>query len=483
MSIDIIIPCYNGARYLRETLNSALAQTYKPVRILVVDDGSTDSSRRIVESYGPLVHYLYKENGGQASARNLGIANTEGEYLCLLDADDLLAPEMIERLVAKLENNPRADFVHCLPLEFWDRDTAHPFAESWRPGIEWRSYVEPLSVICAIHGSATVFRRRAFERYGTFPETRALQGCEDWHFWLQAVLAGAVIECIPEVLCLYRQHGSSSSSSRIGIARRESELMKAAVRMFEESGMCAERNRAILAAGISSVASRWLVPGREVFFEELYRIACQIAPSDFRKRCLDPMATGSLPERAAMLHLRLSSALLDLGVPHLAALLLIRAGDGRELKRKADRQGLATTLIRVKDAMAALVGEELTRTVETKIPSYAAYLAITLALIARAEKNLDEARFYLEQAMTLDPNNLEAVFHLMILDLRSFRTREALRLGRKIGRRHSFLVPRRILTGMAWMILKRMGLRPFVDSQIQFAARMRDRLDDWRQSC
>jgi GT2 family glycosyltransferase len=466
MSVDIIIPCYNGARYLRETLNSALAQTYKPIRILVVDDGSTDSSRRIVESYGSLVHYLYKENGGQASARNLGIADTESEYLCLLDADDLLAPEMIERLIEKLENSPQADFAHCLPLSFWDNDTAHLFAENWRPGIKWRSYVEPLSVICAIHGSATVFRRRVFECYGNFPETRALQGCEDWHFWLQAVLAGAVIACVPEVLCFYRQHRRSSSFSRIGIARRESELMKSAVRMFEESGIFTERNRAILAAGISSVASRWLVLGREDPFEELYQIACQIAPTDFRKCCLDPLVTGSPHERAVILHIRLSSGMLDLGFPHLAAIFFIRAGDGRELKKKADRQGIADVLIRVKDAMAQLVAEEINRTVEKKIPSYASYLATTLAMIDRAEKRNDEARFHLEQAIELDPNNIDALYHLMILNLKGFQIRKAILLGHKIGLRHPFMVPRRILTGIAWLTLSRLGLKPLVERQI-----------------
>ncbi|MBL8115505.1 MAG: glycosyltransferase family 2 protein, partial [Acidobacteria bacterium] len=86
-AVDIVIPCFNGERFLGQTLDSALAQTHPAVHVLVVDDGSTDGTRALVEARGGRVGYLHKENGGQASARNLGIARTAAPYVCLLDAD------------------------------------------------------------------------------------------------------------------------------------------------------------------------------------------------------------------------------------------------------------------------------------------------------------------------------------------------------------------------------------------------------------
>ncbi|MBI4962534.1 MAG: glycosyltransferase family 2 protein [Desulfomonile tiedjei] len=90
-TVDLIIPCYNTGLYLRQAVGSALAQTYPHVNILVVDDGSTDSTREIVESYGEGVGYFHQENKGLAAARNIGMTQTRGEFVCLLDADDALS--------------------------------------------------------------------------------------------------------------------------------------------------------------------------------------------------------------------------------------------------------------------------------------------------------------------------------------------------------------------------------------------------------
>lgn len=105
--VSIIIPVYNGENYLQEALDSAVAQTYKNLEIIVVNDGSTDNTENIALSYGDKIRYFYKENGGTSTALNLGIKNMKGEYFSWLSHDDLYYPNKIERNIeelAKLED-------------------------------------------------------------------------------------------------------------------------------------------------------------------------------------------------------------------------------------------------------------------------------------------------------------------------------------------------------------------------------------------
>lgn len=97
-AISVVIPCYNAASFLGETLRSVLAQTQPPREVIVVDDGSTDDSARIAESFGPPVRVLRQANGGAAVARNTGVTAATGDWIAFLDADDLWHPQRLERL-------------------------------------------------------------------------------------------------------------------------------------------------------------------------------------------------------------------------------------------------------------------------------------------------------------------------------------------------------------------------------------------------
>lgn len=97
--VSILINNYNYARFLRVAIDSALEQRYRSVEVLVVDDGSTDNSREVILSYGDRITPIFKQNGGQASAFNAGVAASRGEILCFLDADDLFYPDKVDRIV------------------------------------------------------------------------------------------------------------------------------------------------------------------------------------------------------------------------------------------------------------------------------------------------------------------------------------------------------------------------------------------------
>ena len=102
--VSIIIPVFNGEKYINQAIDSAINQTYKNIEIIVVNDGSTDNTEEIVKSYGDKVRYFYKENGGVSSALNLGIKESKGEYISWLSHDDLYKPNKIERQIKELEN-------------------------------------------------------------------------------------------------------------------------------------------------------------------------------------------------------------------------------------------------------------------------------------------------------------------------------------------------------------------------------------------
>ena len=113
--ISVIIPVYKVERYLPRCIDSILSQTYKNIELLLIDDGSPDSSGDICDEYAekdPRVRMFHKENGGVSSARNLGLDEAKGDYIGFVDSDDYIAPGMYEKLVELIEDN-NADIAVC----------------------------------------------------------------------------------------------------------------------------------------------------------------------------------------------------------------------------------------------------------------------------------------------------------------------------------------------------------------------------------
>ncbi|MDP2598877.1 MAG: glycosyltransferase [Candidatus Liptonbacteria bacterium] len=221
--VSIIIPSYNTARFIKEAVDSALAQTYKQIEIIVVDDGSTDDTRQILEQYigqnsrqnqsqsqkqnpeqkqeqNPRqnsIIYIYQTNKGLAGARNTGIRASRGEYIALLDADDIFLPEKIEHQISYLTSHPNCDISYCDLHHFWDEETNKLFKLQYQyysgaevlPHLLEKNFIAPLSV---------VVRRSTFDRYGLFNES--LRRSEDLEFWLRLSYAGAQFCFLPEIL-------------------------------------------------------------------------------------------------------------------------------------------------------------------------------------------------------------------------------------------------------------------------------------------
>ena len=194
--VSCIIPVYNGERYLREAIDSILAQTYRSLEIIVADDGSTDGSAEVIAAYGNQVRYLSQPNTGPAAARNLGLRAALGDFVAFLDADDLWRPKKLARQIAQIQKRPEIDLCFARYKNFWMPDLAE----------EERRYGDhPLSgPQSAWHIGTLLARRAAFEKFGHFNEHA--REFENMIWFLCAAGEGAVIDLLPDVLMDRRYH-------------------------------------------------------------------------------------------------------------------------------------------------------------------------------------------------------------------------------------------------------------------------------------
>ena len=200
--VSIVIPVYNGANYLREAVDSALAQTYPEIEVLVVNDGSTDGGRTeaIARSYGSRIRYLEQRNGGVASALNAGIRAMTGDYLSWLSHDDVYLPTKVESEVARVASAPSGAVLFS-DYEYIDA-RGRVLGEKRFHGRTDAMRVE-LVAGDPIHGCTTLVPRRSLEAVGPFDVT--LRTIQDYDMWFR--LAGQFpFVHVPEVLLRARLH-------------------------------------------------------------------------------------------------------------------------------------------------------------------------------------------------------------------------------------------------------------------------------------
>jgi glycosyltransferase involved in cell wall biosynthesis len=202
--ISCIVPVFNGERYLAETLNSIVGQTYRPLEIIVVDDGSTDGSSRIAEAFGRGVQYCWQENAGEAAARNRGLGMAQTEFVAFLDADDLWHPGKLTRQMTQFQDKAEIDLCFTCFEKYWIPELA---AE------EQRYRGSPLSQPQSAWSTSTVLDRRSiFARFGNFVDDGSLTaGSESMIWFLRAQEQGALIKVLPEVLMHRRMHSANCS--------------------------------------------------------------------------------------------------------------------------------------------------------------------------------------------------------------------------------------------------------------------------------
>ena len=180
--VTVVIPSYNRAQYIAETIESVLGQTYTNIEIIVIDDGSTDNTREIVERYAPRVQYVWQENAERGASRNHGLRLAKGAFIAFLDSDDLWLREKVENDLELLRQNPAAGvvFTDAVQIDAVGNETKKLSAEGFSGTVTER-LLENNFVLMGAHLARTDLIRKI----GGFREERELAGSEDWELWVR----------------------------------------------------------------------------------------------------------------------------------------------------------------------------------------------------------------------------------------------------------------------------------------------------------
>jgi glycosyltransferase involved in cell wall biosynthesis len=218
-TVSVITPAYNVERYLDDSAQSVLQQTYADLELIIVDDGSTDRTPEVIDGIRRAdparVRSITVPNNGPSAARNAAMRLARGEFLALLDSDDIWERQFLARQMAVFAERPDVDLVS---------GNGRYLGSRWhgRPVGPWPDPRPPLTLATIISDERavfvmTVFRRRVLEAIGGFNES--LRGNEDFDFWLRAALAGFAFARNDEPLAWYRRRDDSLSSNGIGMLR------------------------------------------------------------------------------------------------------------------------------------------------------------------------------------------------------------------------------------------------------------------------
>jgi glycosyltransferase involved in cell wall biosynthesis len=216
--VSVIIPVFNGKRFLADAIHSALSQDYRPIEVIIVDDGSSDGSTRLAAAYED-VRVIAQTHAGVAAARNRGIQAARGAFVAFLDQDDVWAPQKLRLQVAALLDHPEAGYAQC-GVEVCPE-----------PGFGWPVWVRKETagaggLVCL--PSTWLVRRSVFACVGLF-DTSYRTGCDtDW--LVRAREAGVSRIVVPEMLVRWRIHGANASRRLLADRTEGFRVLREAIR-------------------------------------------------------------------------------------------------------------------------------------------------------------------------------------------------------------------------------------------------------------
>ena len=227
--VSVIIPAYNAEKFITKTLESILSQTYQNIEVLVVDDGSTDTTAEIVKSFGQKdsrIILLQQSNAGVAAARNLAIQKSQGEYIAPIDADDIWYPHNLEKQVECLTSSaPSVGVVYSWSVDINEQDLLtggfynSTIAGEVYPALVYKYFIG--------NASSSMIRRICFDKIGGYNckfKLENAQGCEDWELHLR-IAEHYQFKVVPEYLVCYRQIASSMSCNFAAMEKCHSLIM------------------------------------------------------------------------------------------------------------------------------------------------------------------------------------------------------------------------------------------------------------------
>jgi glycosyltransferase involved in cell wall biosynthesis len=214
--VSVVIPVYNCEAYLGEAIESVLAQTYRPIDVIVVDDGSSDRSAAVARSF-PEIRCCAQPHAGAGAARNRGVALARGMFLAFLDADDLWARDKLERQMAAFRADPALDMVHSRIRQFHSPELAE----------DVKARLRGAGSVLSGHVSTMLVRRASFDRVGPFPVGWRVGEFIDWY--ARAREAGLRDMLLPHVAVLRRLHAGNTGIRERGARGDYASVLKAAL--------------------------------------------------------------------------------------------------------------------------------------------------------------------------------------------------------------------------------------------------------------
>jgi glycosyltransferase involved in cell wall biosynthesis len=223
MSISVVIPAYNAERFIAQTLESVLAQTLPPDEVLVIDDGSTDSTADVAERFGAPVRVIRRANARQSATRNFGVQEAKSEWIAFIDADDRWEPDKLARQAEELARHPEADLCYTARVQLFDdgvttrlgRVIPVPAGEDVRTGLFRNTTFLPSSVMV---------RRSAFLASGGFDTS--MNYVEDWDLWMRMFHSGMKFAAVQEPLVQHRLHAGSMSHQAMASLAAEKAMFR-----------------------------------------------------------------------------------------------------------------------------------------------------------------------------------------------------------------------------------------------------------------
>lgn len=205
--VSVVIPTYNGGYYLCQTIESVLAQTFQDIEILVIDDASDQDIASLLRPYKERIQYVRKERSGPASSRNHGIKLARGQYLALLDHDDLWHPDKLQMQVRALDERPQCALAYCYPMLIDGEGKPIPNEKpsSFPSGDVTLDFLSANRITTF---SATLIRKSIFEKTGFLDEALEMTTADDYDMWLR-ISDVAEIVFVPDDLVSYRIHAGN----------------------------------------------------------------------------------------------------------------------------------------------------------------------------------------------------------------------------------------------------------------------------------
>ena len=255
-TVSIVIPAYNVALYIGETLDSVFAQTFADYEVIVVNDGSPDTEEleRTLARFIDRISYIKQENRGASASRNAGLRAARGEFVAFLDADDLWLPNYLDEQI-KFIREHGCDLV-CADAEVFGDSSSHEktYMESLMPGAPLTDKVTfpgLLSAEQSLITSGVVVRRTLVLEVGLFDE--ALRNSQDFDLWLRLARSDARMSYQRRTLLRYRSRDNSLSGDEVNVHRRELRVLEKVERSYDlspaeraEVGSVIESRRAVL---------------------------------------------------------------------------------------------------------------------------------------------------------------------------------------------------------------------------------------------